>query len=104
ASDALMGVHDRPRRIFVETEERDDMACLVMRDTGVGIAPESAETLFDAFYTTKPNGMGIGLSVSRSIIERHQGRLLAERNEDGVGASFWFSLPSAPGEEPVRGH
>jgi signal transduction histidine kinase len=51
--------------------------------------------LFDAFYTTKPDGMGIGLSVSRSIIERHHGRLWAEPN-DGPGTTFSFSIPSGP--------
>ena len=53
--------------------------------------------LFDAFYTTKPEGMGIGLSVSHSIIERHHGRLWAEVN-DGPGATFAFSIPSKPAQ------
>jgi signal transduction histidine kinase len=57
------------------------------------------EKLFDAFYTTKAKGMGIGLSISRSIIERHAGRLWAEANE-GPGATFSFCIPSAPFKEP----
>jgi signal transduction histidine kinase len=52
--------------------------------------------LFDAFHTTKSDGMGIGLSVSRSIIDRHHGRLWAEQN-DGPGATFSFSIPNGPG-------
>jgi signal transduction histidine kinase len=63
-----------------------------VRDVGVGFAAGEAEKLFDAFYTTKESGMGIGLSVSRSIIEGHRGRLWAEPN-DGQGAVFSFSIP-----------
>jgi signal transduction histidine kinase len=61
---------------------------------GAGLDRESLERLFDAFYTTKSGGMGIGLSVSHSIIERHHGRLWAEAN-DGPGATFGFSVPRA---------
>jgi signal transduction histidine kinase len=64
-----------------------------VRDTGVGIDPKNAELPFDAFYTTKEAGMGIGLSVSRSIIEDHNGRIWAAPN-DGPGATFAFSIPS----------
>jgi signal transduction histidine kinase len=63
-----------------------------VKDVGVGFAPETADKLFEAFYTTKTDGMGIGLSVSRSIIERHQGRLWAAPNA-GPGATFSFSIP-----------
>jgi len=63
-----------------------------VRDTGVGLDRQSIEKLFDAFYTTKAGGMGIGLSVSRSIIERHHGRLWAEPN-NGPGSTFSFSIP-----------
>jgi signal transduction histidine kinase len=65
-----------------------------VQDSGVGFPPDDGERLFEAFYTTKVQGMGIGLSVSRSIIERHGGRLWALRNE-GPGATFSFSLPAA---------
>ncbi|WP_309246530.1 ATP-binding protein [Ramlibacter montanisoli] len=76
---------------------RDDGDCvrLTVQDAGVGLDAGSAERLFEAFYTTKSAGMGIGLSVSRSIIERHHGRLWAEPNE-GPGASFSFSIPREP--------
>ena len=60
---------------------------------GVGFDPQQADRLFDAFHTTKPEGMGMGLSVSRSIIEAHGGRLQAEPNE-GHGATFRFTLPA----------
>jgi signal transduction histidine kinase len=68
---------------------------VTVRDAGIGLDRQSVEKLFDAFYTTKSGGMGIGLSVSRTIVERHQGRLWAEPN-DGPGATFSFSIPLAP--------
>jgi len=60
----------------------------------VGLTPKKTEELFDTFYTTKPGGLGLGLSISRSIIEAHGGRLWAERN-NGFGAIFLFTLPAA---------
>jgi PAS domain S-box-containing protein len=96
ASDAMVGVHDRPRQLLIRTERKDgDRVCVSVRDAGVGIDPQSTNKLFDPFFTTKSDGMGIGLSVSRSIIERHHGRLWAEPN-DGPGATFSFSIPSGP--------
>jgi signal transduction histidine kinase len=93
ASDAMSGVNDRPRELIIRTEnDESDYARLTVRDTGVGITPQELEKLFDAFYTTKSDGMGMGLSVSRSIIERHGGRLWATPN-DGPGATFSFSIP-----------
>jgi signal transduction histidine kinase len=68
---------------------------VTVRDAGVGIERRGMDKLFDAFYTTKSDGMGIGLSVSRSIIERHRGRLWVEPN-DGPGATFAFSIPRDP--------
>jgi signal transduction histidine kinase len=95
ASDAMGGVDDRPRKLVVRTE-RDGGDCvrLSVQDTGVGFAPQEVGRLFEAFYTTKSGGMGIGLSVSRSIIESHHGRLWATPN-DGPGATFSFSIPHA---------
>jgi PAS domain S-box-containing protein len=93
ASDAMAEVHDRPRQLLVRTEREDDHHVRVLvRDVGVGIDPKSLTKLFDAFYTTKSGGMGVGLSVSRSIIESHHGRIWAEAN-DGPGATFAFSIP-----------
>jgi C4-dicarboxylate-specific signal transduction histidine kinase len=93
ASDAMSGVEDRPRHLVIKTEREDgEHVRLTVQDTGVGFEPQGAERLFEAFYTTKSTGMGIGLSVSRSIIESHRGRLWATPNE-GPGASFAFSIP-----------
>ena len=108
ASEAMGGVEDRPRQLLIKTE-RDGAkrVRLSVRDAGVGFDPQDAARLFDAFYTTKNDGMGIGLSVSRSIIESHHGRLWAAPN-DGPGATFSFSIPraheaapDAPGGGPV---
>jgi signal transduction histidine kinase len=65
---------------------------LSVQDAGIGFAPQSLDRLFQTFYTTKEDGMGIGLSVSRSIIENHGGRLSATLN-DGPGVTFSFSIP-----------
>ena len=73
---------------------------LSVQDAGIGVNPQDFERLFEAFYTTKSGGMGIGLSVSRSIIERHHGRLWAEPN-DGPGVTFSFSIPC--GSESASG-
>jgi signal transduction histidine kinase len=66
---------------------------VAVQDSGIGLAAESLEHLFDAFYTTKPSGMGMGLAISRTIIEAHGGRLWATAN-DGHGATFQFILPA----------
>ncbi len=96
ASEAMVDVHDRPRQLLIKTErENGDRLRVTVRDAGIGLDPQSMDKLFDAFYTTKGDGMGIGLSVSRSIIERHHGRLWAEPN-DGPGATFSFSIPRSP--------
>ena len=93
ASDAMSAVDDRPRELLVKTERDESGAVrLSVKDTGTGIGPEIDEKLFEAFHTTKGDGMGIGLSVSRSIMESHQGHLWAIRNE-GQGATFIFSIP-----------
>jgi signal transduction histidine kinase len=93
ASDAMAAVDDRPRQLLIRTEDEDgDGVRVSVRDVGVGVDPQNMSKLLDAFYTTKSDGMGIGLSVSRSIIERHHGRLWAEPN-DGPGATFLFSIP-----------
>jgi len=101
ASEAMLDVEDRPRQLLIRTEQADGHCVRVtVRDAGVGLDRQSMDKLFDAFYTTKSGGMGIGLSVSRSIIERHHGRLWAEPN-DGPGATFSFSIPFGP--ESVAG-
>jgi len=96
ASDAMSAVEDRPRQLLIRTE-RDEggRVRLTVQDAGVGLAPQAMDRIFEAFYTTKTEGMGMGLSVSRSIIERHHGRLCAAPNE-GPGATFSFSIPCGP--------
>ena len=93
-SDAMNTVHDRPRELLIRTErDKGNRAILSVKDAGIGFDPQSMDKLFQAFYTTKNDGMGIGLSVSRSIMEQHDGRLWATLN-DGPGATFSFSIPS----------
>jgi signal transduction histidine kinase len=92
----MSGVDDRPREVVIRTEiDESDRVRLTVQDAGVGFEPQSADKLFEPFYTTKSGGMGIGLSVSRSIIESHHGRLWAAPN-DGPGATFSFSIPRRP--------
>ena len=95
AADAMDGIEDRPRSVLMRTElESDDAVRLEVRDAGIGFDPASVEKLFEAFHTTKPNGMGVGLSICRSIIESHNGRIWATLN-DGAGATFSLSIPAA---------
>jgi C4-dicarboxylate-specific signal transduction histidine kinase len=104
ASDAMSGIDDGPRKLVIRTEQdEDDRVRLSVQDTGVGFEPQAVGRLFEAFYTTKSGGMGIGLSVSRSIIESHRGCLWAAPN-DGPGATFSFSIPRArPSVTDTRG-
>jgi C4-dicarboxylate-specific signal transduction histidine kinase len=95
-SDAMRSIDDRPRQMIVKTERaEEDHVRLSIQDAGVGLGPQGRDKLFEPFYTTKNGGMGIGLSVSRSIIENHHGRLWAAPN-DGPGATFSFSIPCHP--------
>jgi signal transduction histidine kinase len=99
ASDAMSDVTDRPRELVIHTEpDEGDGVRLSIQDAGAGLEPREMDLLFEPFYTTKPGGMGIGLSVSRSIIESHNGRLWAAPN-DGPGATFAFSIPGGAGTE-----
>jgi signal transduction histidine kinase len=96
----MVGVDDRPRELLIRTEpDQGDQVRLSVKDAGIGFGPGPADKLFDAFYTTKKDGMGIGLSVSRSIIEAHHGSLWATAN-DGPGATFTFSIPCT--SQPAR--
>jgi len=95
ASDAMSSVDDRPRHLVIKTErDEGDRVRLTVQDAGIGLDPDHVKDLFQPFYTTKRGGMGIGLSVSRSIVESHHGRLWATPN-DGPGASFSFSISCA---------
>ena len=100
ASDSMRSVDDRPRQLLIKTEsDNGNNIRLIVQDTGIGIEPEAIGRLFDPFYTTKEDGTGIGLSVSRSIVEAHRGQIWATRN-DGPGSSFIFSIPSYLGSQP----
>lgn len=100
-SDAMSSVDDRPRQLLIRTErDEGDRVRLTVQDAGYGFDPQAVDRLFEGFYTTKNDGMGIGLSVSRSIIESHHGRLWATLNT-GPGATFSFSIPHA--SEPATG-
>ena len=95
AADAVSTIDDRPRELLVRTERAEgNQVQLSVKDAGVGFAPEAADKIFEGFYTTKTDGMGIGLSISRSIIETHHGRLWATQN-DGPGSTFSFAIPCA---------
>jgi len=94
AADAMADVKDRPRQVVVRTEDGgEDGVRVTVQDAGSGLSPEVAGRLFEPFYTTKKGGMGIGLSISRTIIESHKGRLWASPNL-GPGATLAFSIPS----------
>ena len=93
ASDAMSGIEDRSRVLLVKTKaDQLHQITLSVADTGVGVGAEAVNQLFESFYTTKPEGLGIGLFVSRFIIESHQGSLQARPN-DGPGVTFLFSIP-----------
>ena len=90
AIEAMSAVHDRPRELaIVSRQDGPDAVLVEVRDSGSGLDPQGAEQVFEAFYTTKPEGIGIGLSISRSIIEAHGGRLWASANAPH-GAVFRF--------------
>src|SRR5262249_44790382 len=93
AVDAMASVSGRPRELVVRTLPHEDGHIIVaVQDCGIGFDANNANRLFDAFFTTKPDGMGMGLAICRSIIEAHGGRLWASANA-GVGATFQFVLP-----------
>ena len=107
AIESMSDISDRPRTLFVQSQldESDDVAVSV-QDVGCGIDPEIAENLFNPFFTTKTNGMGMGLSICRSIIEAQGGRVWASRNT-GPGTTFQFTLPAGTGiasDDPPPGN
>jgi PAS domain S-box-containing protein len=105
--EALESVCDRPRRLVIRSSSHDDKEISVsVKDTGAGFGSEGMDRIFDAFYTTKNEGMGIGLSVSRTIVENHLGRIWAQVNDDH-GVTITFTLPkygaSSPCLDPAKG-
>jgi signal transduction histidine kinase len=94
--EAMSSVADGPRELLVYSRLHESNQVLVgVQDFGVGIEPENLKKIFDPFYTTKSQGMGMGLAISRSIVENHGGKLWASRN-DGPGATFQFTLLEVP--------
>lgn len=99
AAEAMIDVNDRPRQLLIQTQQDGtDHVRLAVQDSGPGLDPQESGRVFDAFYTTKSGGMGIGLAVSRSIIENHQGRICVRPN-DGPGTTFSFTIPRCPRSE-----
>ena len=97
AVDSMSGVNARPRTLVIRSHREGAGAVSVaVCDSGIGLAPDALDRLFDTFYTTKAGGMGMGLSISRSIVEAHGGRLWATPNESH-GATFHLTLPAAEG-------
>ena len=90
--DAMENVDPDKRELIITTDKNEEKIILSVTDHGGGILPEAEPKLFDAFYTTKSEGMGIGLSISRSIIEAHHGVIYA-KNVAETGARFSFELP-----------
>ena len=102
AVEAMGTVTGRPRRLIIRSEpDDDDHVSVAVQDTGFGIAANHLDHVFSAFFTTKPGGMGMGLSISRSIIEAHGGRLWTTPNRPH-GAVFHFALPVAKGPYPTK--
>jgi len=92
--EAMASVTDRPRELIIRSHRDDaDQVLVSVQDSGVGIEAEHMDRLFNAFFTTKPTGIGMGLSICRSIIDAHDGKLFASRNA-GAGATFHFILPA----------
>ncbi len=97
AVQAMGAVAEGPRRLFITTTQAEPNGVLVaVEDSGPGVAPASLEQLFAPFYTTKPGGLGVGLSICRSIIEAHGGRLWMTANRPR-GAIFHFTMPTDSG-------
>jgi len=100
AVEAMSGVADRTRELVVGSGASDSDVFVEVRDSGSGLDAASLDRMFDSFYTTKPNGMGMGLSISRSIVEAHGGRLVATQNAPQV-LSFASPLPTGGREMPA---
>ena len=96
ACHAMDGVKVHARTLHIRTWTQDNEVLLEVTDHGTGIAPEVLPSLFNAFFTTKENGLGMGLSICRSIIDFHGGRIWAT-SEAGQGTSFRFALPRLTG-------
>jgi signal transduction histidine kinase len=96
AVEAMASVEAGPRDLLISTEQDHTGVIVAVLDSGPGIDPERLDRIFTSFYTTKPAGTGMGLSICRSIVDAHGGRLWAEANEPR-GAVFQFTLPGTEG-------
>lgn len=97
--EAMSSLGEIPRVLFISTAKvSSDIVVVAVQDSGPGLAPESVDRIFDPFYTTKPGGLGMGLSISNSIFEAHGGRLWAASALGG--ALFKFTLPAQPDTAP----
>jgi signal transduction histidine kinase len=101
AMEAANGLPEARRAVAVSVERVADRLTLVVRDQGHGIAPEHLPQLFDSFFSTKPRGMGLGLSITRTLVEVHGGRVWAESGP-GAGAVFRVEWPAAGGTGTVE--
>jgi signal transduction histidine kinase len=102
AIEAIISVDDEERELVISTESSPSEGLLVaVGDSGPGVAPEDRERIFESFYTTKAGGVGIGLSICRSIIEAHGGRLWVDAHQPR-GAIFRFTLPAQLNKGSVR--
>ena len=95
AKEAMSGVQSRPRVLLVSSRKSGDEVVVAVRDSGTGLDPKSVDEIFEPFFSTKPEGMGLGLSISRTIIEAHGGTLWATQNKDN-GATIQFTIPNRP--------
>jgi two-component system sensor kinase FixL len=95
AMDAVADESEPRRAVVVSVAQGEHGAVLAVRDRGRGIAPEHRDRLFESFFSTKPNGMGLGLSITRTIVEAHGGRIWAESGPDHEGTVFRVELPCA---------
>ena len=99
AIEVMRGIGDGPRALLVRSSTEASQGVLVaVHDAGPGLEPQRLNRLFDAFYTPKPHGLGMGLAISRSIVENHDGSLWATANPD-KGATFQFTLPTGGGNQ-----
>jgi two-component system, LuxR family, sensor kinase FixL len=98
AFDAMKDTHPGKREVIIRAQTNSTRVVEIsVRDHGIGLTSDNLAKIFDPFYTTKRDGLGMGLSISRSIIEAHGGRLWAENNADR-GATFYFTVPAINGE------
>jgi signal transduction histidine kinase len=91
--EAMSGAQDHPRDLVIQAHGEAHQVRVTVHDSGIGLDPQAQDRIFDALYTTKPGGMGMGLSISRTIVENHGGRLSVVA-QDGPGATFEFTLPA----------